>query len=532
MANCILATMRDEAPFLLEWVAYHRAIGFDRIVVYSNDCTDGTDQMLDTLHDAGIVEHMPHKPSARTPVARVVAADAMRRSHFDLGDWVIWLDADEFLNIHLGDGRVSDLVDAMGEATGICMSWRLFGDSGQSGIANGLISADFTQCAKPGDGWASVKTLFKHTDSVIDFFQHRPTMCSKFWDDGGFFLGGNGQPLSPSSRQSRMWREGQRRSKVDGADAGWGWAQINHYAVRTPDHFLAKRARGRIAYANMGGPERYDDHYYSSLNKNEDNDTSILRWADATRAAQAELEELVELELSGTDTQRYQTMHQSHGDKLDERRHANGILAQAIVDVLSPVDAIDIGCGIGVLMAELLERSVDATGVEGLWLEDSAVVCSPERFQRVDLENAFDLGRRYDLCLSIEVAEHLETERAPGFVADLCRLSDAVVFSAAIPGQGGKGHKNEQWQSYWAAYFADHGYAPYDAFRPGFWKDTSLLPWFRQNVILYLKEGHPLGSAMADVRLNPQACNMILPEYHQKVLRRARQMFKKKLVKA
>ena len=532
MAFGILCTMRDEAPFLLEWLAYHKAIGFDRIVVYSNDCTDGTDSMLAALAQHGELVHVPHSPAPTEGVAAAVAKHAIQAQHFEDGDWVIWLDADEFLNVHLGSGRVTDLIERLGDAEGICLSWRLFGDSGQEGVRNGFINPDFTRCAAPNDGWMNVKTLFRQSDEVRAYFQHRPIMSREFWT-GGYFLSGTGRPLTDGGRHLTLWQQGQRRGKIDNEDAGWDWAQINHYAVRTRKYFEMKQRRGRIGVPNEGAPLRYTDKYFAELNKNDDEDRSILRWQSATEEGIRRLEEKLAVKMQDApmdqDAARYKAMHVAHNDELDARRYANQKLAAAIVEATGPRTLVDVGCGIGILMSELQQRGTEVLGVEGHWLEDAATVCPAENYHRSDLEEELRLDATYDVCVSIEVAEHLEKTRARSFVADLCRLSDAVVFSAAIPGQGGQGHKNEQWQQYWAEMFEDEGYGAFDVFRPRFLRDMKMLPWIRQNVLLFVRKGHDLAESHAADRISPEACNMILPEYHRKVLRRTRRVFKKKL---
>lgn len=221
MTFCLLCTMRNEAPFIHEWVAYHRAIGFEKIVVYSNDCTDGTDTILAALDAAGHIDHVDHTIPQDVSVAKAVAARARSAGHFKDGDWVIWLDADEFLNIHLGKGRVEDLVAAMGDSDGICISWRLFGDSGNADSKNGFISEDFTRCAAEGAGSANVKTLFRHAPEVLDYVQHKPILTPEFWSRGRHFLAGTGKPLSQDSALAALWRSGRHRGKIDQDDAGW-----------------------------------------------------------------------------------------------------------------------------------------------------------------------------------------------------------------------------------------------------------------------------------------------------------------------
>lgn len=104
--------MRNEAPFILEWVAYHLEIGFERMIVFLNDCCDGTDEILVVLDAAGIITHSPYVVDHSQSVAEQVAQKVRDQNMIPDGSWAIWLDADEFLNIHTGEGRVDDLIAA------------------------------------------------------------------------------------------------------------------------------------------------------------------------------------------------------------------------------------------------------------------------------------------------------------------------------------------------------------------------------------------------------------------------------------
>lgn len=151
--------------------------------------------------------------------------------------------------------------------------------------------------------------------------------------------------------------------------------------------------------------------------------------------------------------------------------------------------AVDIGCGEGGWLAELMKLGVtDVYGVDGPWVAEDTVQLPKNLFARAPLEEPIALPRRFDLAVSLEVGEHLTPGRAPGFVADLVRLAPLVLFSAALPGQGGHNHINEQWPRYWADLFAEHGYRPVDCLRPQLMADRDVVWWYAQNMLFYASE--------------------------------------------
>jgi SAM-dependent methyltransferase len=177
----------------------------------------------------------------------------------------------------------------------------------------------------------------------------------------------------------------------------------------------------------------------------------------------------------------------------DFYRNRRAATAQAATRILSVLPATllrrsvaDIGCGTGTwLAAALADGATAAFGIEGDWVKPHMIDDSRIVFTAQDLEQRFTVPR-VDLALSLEVAEHLSPARAASFVADLVALAPAVLFGAAVPGQGGVNHLNEQWQSYWAALFATHGYRPFDVIRPSIWGDADIPAWYKQNIVLYL----------------------------------------------
>jgi SAM-dependent methyltransferase len=167
-------------------------------------------------------------------------------------------------------------------------------------------------------------------------------------------------------------------------------------------------------------------------------------------------------------------------------RSSAEIIAPQLLEVFRPTSVIDVGCGIGTWLSVFVELGVpDVTGVDGDHVDPATLAIPRDRFLPRDLERPLDLGRRYDLALSLEVAEHLECRGANAFVDSLTSLAPVVVFSAAVPHQGGRHHINEQWQDWWAAKFSDRGYTTIDMIRPAAWDDERVLPWYAQNCLVF-----------------------------------------------
>jgi SAM-dependent methyltransferase len=162
-----------------------------------------------------------------------------------------------------------------------------------------------------------------------------------------------------------------------------------------------------------------------------------------------------------------------------------------------PFDTVcDVGCGAGTWLKAALEAgATDVLGVDGEYARPSLLI-PVDKFQGRDLRERIVLPRAFDLVISLEVAEHLPRERSASFVEDLTRLAPAVLFSAAIPYQGGTAHINERWQSFWAAEFVRYGFVLHDVIRPAIWDNADVELWYRQNTMLFLSSGHPQASAL------------------------------------
>ena len=166
--------------------------------------------------------------------------------------------------------------------------------------------------------------------------------------------------------------------------------------------------------------------------------------------------------------------------------------ARQVVPILQqflPVHSVcDVGCGVGTWLRAFLEAGVqDIVGLDGYYIDKNLLEIPGAAFQEANLRQRLRLDRSFDIAISLEVAEHLPESRSASFVEDLTRLAPVVLFSAAIPLQGGTGHINEQWQSYWAAIFAHYDFATCDVLRPLIWDDANIARWYRQNMLLFCR---------------------------------------------
>jgi SAM-dependent methyltransferase len=196
-------------------------------------------------------------------------------------------------------------------------------------------------------------------------------------------------------------------------------------------------------------------------------------------------------------------------------RRSAEIIVPLICELTTPASVIDVGCGTGSWLAVFRERGVaDVSGVDGDYVDVSALPIPPDRFITRDLTQPFRLAREFDLAMSIEVAEHLPASCAAAFVDSLTRLAPVILFSAAVPHQGGQGHINEQWPDYWADLFHRHNYAVIDAIRGEIWNNPDVEWWYAQNLLLFVREPYLASSPMLEVareRTNMRQLSLVHP---------------------
>lgn len=168
-----------------------------------------------------------------------------------------------------------------------------------------------------------------------------------------------------------------------------------------------------------------------------------------------------------------------------------------VLELVQPKSVLDVGCGVGTWLSVFKKYGVkDIWGVDGDWVEMKMLQIPKERFFPFDLKKPFTLGRQFDLVISVEVAEHLPKESAETFVDSLIKHGPVILFSAAIPFQGGTNHKNEQWPDYWVKHFVKRDYVVVDPIRKKIWQNDKVEFWYAQNMLMFVKkdffENHPV----------------------------------------
>ncbi len=188
---------------------------------------------------------------------------------------------------------------------------------------------------------------------------------------------------------------------------------------------------------------------------------------------------------------------------------SSDIIVPFILNILNVKSVVDFGCGLGNFIKSFKKHGVEEIlGLDGTWVDMDRLFqnINKSEFSVVDLEGPIKLGKKYDLGICLEVAEHLTQESEQVLVESLVNASDIILFSAAIPGQGGQNHINEQWLSHWADLFSVHGYLPVDIVRSKLWNDSRIKWWYRQNLVFFVHKDSKLA------KYKTEAIDYIHPE--------------------
>ena len=268
-------TVRNEGAFLLEWLAHHRATGFTDFLVFSNDCQDGTDDMLDRLEHMGWLTHIRNDgPYDQRGIQFTALKAAQKLKPVKHADWILPLDVDEFVNIQVGDRTLPALLNALPDATAITLTWRLFGNSDQVRFADRPVTDTFIKAAPLDMPWpwraAMFKTLYRNDGTYRKLGVHRPRDPDPDKLHQARWFDGEGRELDEQFRTRRIFSNyGQSNHAL---------VQLNHYAIGAMESFVLKADRGRAVHSD----HMLDVDYWVERNFNTETDTSIHAMAQTS----------------------------------------------------------------------------------------------------------------------------------------------------------------------------------------------------------------------------------------------------------
>lgn len=281
--HVLISSVKDEGPFVLEWLAHHLAIGFDRVAVASNDCSDGTDRLLDALAEAGWVAHVRNRVPPGEPPQHAAYAAIRKAEPIDAADWLAVLDVDEFLNVHARGHGVGDLTALAAPEVDLITLHALTFAGAEGAWSPGRVAPRLTgRLRLRHKGNTMLKSLTRgpgrfgaiHNHSLVEFRGPGPLVA----------MGGDGA-LRTLPRGARL-RDLLRHEPVS-PNHFW-LAQVNHYATKWRDSYALRRLRGRGA-APPGAEERHTEAYWADRTAVEAEERSILRHDRAVEALMARM---------------------------------------------------------------------------------------------------------------------------------------------------------------------------------------------------------------------------------------------------
>ncbi|MCH2165824.1 MAG: glycosyltransferase family 2 protein [Marinovum sp.] len=271
----VTAAMRNEGIHLLEWVAYHQVIGFDRVIIHTNECTDGSDTLLNHLCHQGLVEHLCNAVPAGEAPQSVAMGAVLQHLKDEPTEWLLHCDADEFLNIGIGAGRLPDLMANMDEADVIALPWFSFGDSGCEEWP-GATLPNFVGCENAiHPETVKFKSMFR--PALFGFAHDHMPVQPKIDNPRVVNALGEALPNDPLYADKRAkYRPFERSIKPHAA-------VLNHYATRSHDVFLMKNDRGD-GQGKTTNKYHLGSTWHRVANRNDREDRRILRHWPATQA--------------------------------------------------------------------------------------------------------------------------------------------------------------------------------------------------------------------------------------------------------
>ncbi len=273
--------MRNEGPFIVEWICWYRMLGFDHILVATNDCTDQSPALLNALHDAGWLTHITHAPAPGTAPKKSAHRAIRRHPLVAATEWLMICDVDEFLVLHDGDGTIGGYLGTdTPKVLGVAFHWKCFGTGGETAWRDGLVHRMFTRAAPEHHPVnTSFKSIFRKPQSFAKFGAHGPTGFEERWNvDGHVWVDAVGRRIGGYDATRGLKRATAPKRVTHEA------AQMNHYVVRSSESFGLKRGTKSPAALI----DRYTDAYFDAHDRNEVEDVAALSYADRFDAVHAQ----------------------------------------------------------------------------------------------------------------------------------------------------------------------------------------------------------------------------------------------------
>jgi len=210
-------------------------------------------------------------------------------------------------------------------------------------------------------------------------------------------------------------------------------------------------------------------------------------------------------------------------NKTDAKLKSVEIVLDEVFKILPRCNsAVDFGCATGTWLKGLETYGItDIRGYDGKWVDQSKLLIPKESFFEADFDKPITIDRKFDLAISIEVGEHLQESSAASFIENITKSADFVLFSAAIPHQGGENHVNEQWPAYWNAKFNHFGFVCVDSIRRKLWNNYDVIDFHRQNILLFVNENRidEINVPKTDICLDHPPMSLIAPDTYLRLIR-------------
>ncbi len=325
----IVGCMKDEAPYILEWIAYHRAIGVDNFIIYTNACSDGTPEILERLQELGIAQHRNNDNWKGNSPQQHALNQSLKEPLIRDAEWVIHIDVDEFMNIRCGNGTLDDFLARVPDATNVAMTWRLFGHNGVRRLADDLVIDQFDRaapkyCPKPHTVWG-FKTMVRNIGAYAKLSCHRPNKLDPARAGEVRWVNGSGRPMGPEVAQ-KGWRSSLNT-------VGYGLIQLNHYALRSAESYLIKRQRGRALHVDRS----IGLNYWVRMDWSDYKDVSIKRNIPRLREELARLKAdpaLARLHQAGLE------WHRAKAAELHRNPEFEDLYQKALETTLTPLERV------------------------------------------------------------------------------------------------------------------------------------------------------------------------------------------------